>query len=317
MNRHWAPLVIVGLASATAGGLACSRSSLQAARPDGSAEAPVSDALPDSQVPADAQPPADLAPPIRPMCGNGRLDPGEDCDDGNTLDGDECPKDCKLDRCATCGGMCPGCPPLRSPRCGDGRLVPGEVCDDGNAVSGDGCSGDCKTVEAGYRCRVPGRPCAPICGDGLLVGWESLLDAEPSCDTGGALCGDGQVTRYEECDCGNGVVADPSVCTGPNDDSYGGCSTKCTWGPYCGDGMVNGPEQCDLGTRNGTAGRDGCTLGCTTPSYCGDGNINTELNEDCDLGDLNGVRLRDGKPSDHPDALVVCSTECRIVLPVF
>jgi cysteine-rich repeat protein len=310
MNRPWAPLVVL-LASATASVLACSRSSLQPARPDGSTAGPVSDALADGQVPADAAP-SDPAP--RSTCGNGRLDPGEQCDDGNTLDGDDCTKDCRID-CTTCAGMCPGCSPLRSRRsCGDGRVTSDEVCDDGNMVSGDGCSGDCKTIEAGFRCRVPGKICIPICGDGLLVGWESLLDAEPSCDPNDQrLCGDGQVTGYEECDCGDGTMMFPVGCAGPNEDSYGRCTTKCTWGPFCGDGMVNDPEECDLGSKNGTLGRDGCTAGCTTPHYCGDGILDTDLDEDCDLGDLNGVPIdREGKPSNGPDASVRCSAYCRL-----
>src|SRR6185369_14024316 len=40
-------------------------------------------------------------------CGNGTLDPGEACDDGNTRSGDGCPADC-------------------TPPCGDGVLDPGE-----------------------------------------------------------------------------------------------------------------------------------------------------------------------------------------------
>jgi cysteine-rich repeat protein len=245
------------------------------------------------------------------------VEPGEECDDGNTLDGDDCTKDCKLDRCAACFGMCGGCLPMRGPSCGNGVVSANEICDDGNAVSGDGCSGDCKTIEAGYRCRIPHSRCIPICGDGLLVGWESVLDAEPSCDPNDQPpCGDGQVTRYEECDCGPGTALSPVDCAGPNEDSYGKCTTKCTWGPFCGDGMVNGPEECDLGNKNGTLGRDGCTLGCTRPHYCGDGILDVDLDEECDFGDLNGLRLdRDGKPSNGPDAVVRCHIDCTLRIP--
>jgi cysteine-rich repeat protein len=59
-------------------------------------------------------------------CGNGVLDPGEFCDDGNNKSGDGCPADC-------------------SNPCGDGVLDPGEVCDDGNHIDGDGCAADCKS----------------------------------------------------------------------------------------------------------------------------------------------------------------------------
>ena len=34
-----------------------------------------------------------------PLCGNGALDPGESCDDGNNDDRDPCPADCRFDAC--------------------------------------------------------------------------------------------------------------------------------------------------------------------------------------------------------------------------
>jgi cysteine-rich repeat protein len=62
------------------------------------------------------------------VCGNHLLDPGETCDDGNTVSGDGCSATCQ-----------------REPRCGDGAVDPGEQCDDGNTVSGDGCSARCRS----------------------------------------------------------------------------------------------------------------------------------------------------------------------------
>jgi cysteine-rich repeat protein len=38
------------------------------------------------------------------LCGNGMVDPGETCDDGNTLDGDFCPSDCHIDTCTPIAG---------------------------------------------------------------------------------------------------------------------------------------------------------------------------------------------------------------------
>jgi cysteine-rich repeat protein len=63
-----------------------------------------------------------------PGCGNGALDAGEDCDDGNTVNDSTCPGNCQAD-----GGYC-----------GDGYWGTGEECDDGNNVSGDGCSSTCQ-----------------------------------------------------------------------------------------------------------------------------------------------------------------------------
>ncbi len=86
-------------------------------------------------------------------CGNGVLDPFEQCDDGNTLDGD------------SCSGACASTP------CGNGILEAGEQCDDGNTVSGDGCSETCKLE---------------VCGDGIVQ-----KNNKEECDDGNTVSGDG------------------------------------------------------------------------------------------------------------------------------
>ena len=69
-------------------------------------------------------------PPPAPVCGNGIVEAGEQCDDGNTNDHDACGNDCTL---------CPSTPP----GCGNGVVEPGEECDDGNTNDSDGCSNTC------------------------------------------------------------------------------------------------------------------------------------------------------------------------------
>ena len=94
-----------------------------------------------------------------PICGDGVLDPGEACDDGNDADDDACLSTCEL---ATCGDgvvwagveACdPGgedsdtcdhdCTPAV---CGDGLTnhAAGEECDDGNDSALDNCYPSCK-----------------------------------------------------------------------------------------------------------------------------------------------------------------------------
>ena len=88
------------------------------------------------------------------------------------------------------------------------------------------------------------------------------------CDAGPVgYCGDGVVETGEECDCGDGTISIPGGCVGPNNDNtYGGCTTKCTLGPRYGDGVVqmNYGEQCDLGSQNGVfqSGLGECTPYC-------------------------------------------------------
>jgi len=66
-----------------------------------------------------------------PRCGDGVLDPGEACDDGaanSDIEPDRCRTDCTL------------------PRCGDGVVDEGELCDDGNDIDNDACSNTCVPV---------------------------------------------------------------------------------------------------------------------------------------------------------------------------
>jgi cysteine-rich repeat protein len=155
-------------------------------------------------------------------CGNGELDDGEECDDGNNEDGDGCQADCSLP--ALCNDYCleePGCGgdyvcyqnSCRNPVCsedddcicavcGDGTVDPGEECDDGNNEDGDGCSAICEIEEA------------PVCGN-------EILEEGEECEVGG---------QYE--------------CT----EGYN-CTQDClcvpTSGPHCGNEVIEGNEECD------------------------------------------------------------------------
>lgn len=61
------------------------------------------------------------------VCGNGVLEDGEACDDGNVVAHDGCSATCTVE----------------VPVCGNGYVEAGETCDDGNLVNGDGCSSAC------------------------------------------------------------------------------------------------------------------------------------------------------------------------------
>ena len=68
-------------------------------------------------------PPASVSYAGVSICGNGLVEPGEACDDGNTVAGDGCESDCTE----------------TTQLCGDGLVHSTEECDDGNTVAGDGC----------------------------------------------------------------------------------------------------------------------------------------------------------------------------------
>jgi len=72
-------------------------------------------------------------------CGDGKLDPGEECDRGpmnSTSPNAACRPDCSLSRC------------------GDGIKDTGELCDDGNRRTRDGCDAQCHTEVASDRWAV-------------------------------------------------------------------------------------------------------------------------------------------------------------------
>ena len=113
---------------------------------------------------SDTEPDACRTDCTLPSCGDGVVDTGEGCDDGNNTDGDGCRADCMLPFCGdgitdpgeTCddgnGESCDGCTTYCVyPTCGDGVHCPalGEDCDDGNSIGGDGCESDCTVTPAG------------------------------------------------------------------------------------------------------------------------------------------------------------------------
>ena len=168
------------------------------------------------------------------VCGNGKVEGHETCDDSNTTSGDGCGADCTLDvgwQCPVVGERCVAA------KCGDGIVAGTEACDDGNAADGDGCSAACKR-ELGWACAAGGSgptACHPtVCGDANKEGFEQCDDgnripydgcsptcaAEPQCSGGQctAVCGDGLKFPQEGCDDGNTTTGD-------------GCGADCTIEP--------------------------------------------------------------------------------------
>ena len=253
---------------------------------------------------------------ITGLCGNGIIDIGEVCDDGNVISGDGCSADC-----------------LSIEICGNGITDPakGEDCDD--AGESARCNTNCTFAS---------------CGDGILniaSGEECDAAGESEyCDTDCtyAYCGDGILNKIhgEECDdggesaicdvdctpamCGDGVHngASREQCDDGEDSRI--CNANCTFS-LCGDEYPNhiAGEECDDGKETAA-----CNLDCTE-SRCGDGVLNEADKETCDApGDPRACntdctipRCRDGflqpwlgEQCDHGEETATCDFDCTNVV---
>lgn len=152
-------------------------------------------------------------------CGDGVIDPDEDCDDGNDVVMDGC-SGCRIDPLYVCMGQ-----PSECHTCGDGFRNAGEQCDDGELLGHDspGCV-NCQVV-AGWEC-FPGQSqvdlCGPLCGDGLF--FDKSIDGVTTgfaegCDDGNTVDGDGCDSNCRVEDGWECVSQAPetSVCTIPDD----------------------------------------------------------------------------------------------------
>ncbi|MBI2551132.1 thrombospondin type 3 repeat-containing protein [Candidatus Uhrbacteria bacterium] len=129
-----------------------------------------------------------------PVCGNGMVEPGELCDDGN------------LDETDSCDGSCR---PIL-PSCGDNLWQLPEECDDGNAADGDGCS-SCLLDPGWVNTGIPVVSAASpphVAGNlvGRIAGYlRDIFGIHSASAQSAALaltCGNGVVDPGEDCDTG-------------------------------------------------------------------------------------------------------------------
>jgi cysteine-rich repeat protein len=164
--------------------------------------------------------------PPPPGCGNGTLDAGETCDDGNTDSGDCCSAQCVLDAAGT------GCSDGDACTVGDacdvlGACIAGTIprdCDDANACTVDRCD-----PLAGCL-HDPAPSETALCDDGDPCTTDDFCDGGVC--RGAPLCGNGVVNDScgEECDDGNFTPAD-------------GCSAACRFDTLTGG---RGHRECIL-----------------------------------------------------------------------
>jgi hypothetical protein len=228
---------------------------------------------------------------VSPRCGNGHIDPGEQCDIGiapgdpgacptTCDDGVSCTKDitmgsgCQLS-CAHVAitGLNPNdgcCPPIAthatdpdcSPNCGDGTVQPGETCDTAIAPGLPGAcptSGECTSTDpCAVTLLVSAGTCQAVC---MHYQFTALQGGDGCCPPGAtyaadtdcpASCGDGVVETNQGETCDVGIAA----------PGAGSCPTSCK-DPHAG--------ACQTSFLTGTGCAVGCFQASITAPISGDG----------------------------------------------
>ena len=196
----------------------------------------------------DQRPECDSLPTNDPptTCGNGRLDVGEACDQGeaNTNDPAVGAYDSEHITCRT---------DCQFARCGDGILDLEERCDDGNIEVEPCLYGEESCMVCGSECLFIQSNDTSYCGDGEIDPSEQCdslpTDNQTFCDSSCRFldinCGDGDLDPNEECDDNNVLDGD-------------GCSFECL--SECSNGILDLGEVCDNGALNQI---ETCDLACT------------------------------------------------------
>ncbi len=212
-----------------------------------------------------------LSSTIALCCGNGRLDAGEQCDDGNTLHCDGCTAGCSIEptpACASDGNTCTedcsptlGCRPTRLP---DGTACPDEgsvcttdacrtgvcrhtttlVCNDGLACTGDWChaTNGCMTIAYDSRCD-DGIECTTNRCDleagCMALPRDELCDDSVACTADACNPASGCTVTPDHARCDDGVACTAGIC-----DLTEGCR-QTPDNSRCSDGVTCTVDTCD------------------------------------------------------------------------
>jgi cysteine-rich repeat protein len=185
-----------------------------------------------------AQPLGDTGEPCG-VCGNGFVEVGEACDDGNTVAGDCCAADCQLEpvgsACTADGVAC------TTDACdATGRCIPAPdaaACDDVNPCTADACDREtgCTYV-----------PQAGACADDGVACTVDACDATGGCahTPADGVCDDGNACTADACNAADGCVYVPQA--GACDDGDACTVDACESGACAGALVTMAGVRCRL-----------------------------------------------------------------------
>ena len=206
-------------------------------------------------------------------CGNGAVNPGEDCDDGNNADGDGCSSTCDLENPDDCGNE---------------AIDAGEECDDGNTNNNDGCSSTCQdeatcgdnVIEMNEECEgsdLNNQTCESI---GFAEGNLSCYDVgtENECTFDESECVGNQQGSILDCDDAGGYCIFESSCDDIDGSELSTYTFSCSGTKIC----------CDSDPASQTCNDIGGEI-CSSNEQCSVSNIETLDTYDCCTGNCNEV----------------------------
>lgn len=163
-----------------------------------------------------------------PQCGDGRLDAGEACDDGNNREGDCCSAFCEV-------------------------VAPGAACDDGLfCTTSDVCDANARCTGSGDPCDAPDGDanCAESCNEETGACDAADPDATPCDDgvfcNGSDRCAGGQCVAHAGSPCPG--ADDDANCRESCDEAARGCDAPDEPGVPCNDGrFCTRGETCNAG----------------------------------------------------------------------
>jgi len=237
------------------------------------------------------------------VCGDGVVQPGERCDDGNGVDNDACPNDC--------GVTTPPPPPdclMPCPTCGDGTRTFPEQCDP------PGCANDCDIhcrtfapafcldanpctfddCDDQYGCLNTPRPDGSACSDQSVCTTGDTCEAALCVGTGTLDCDDADVCTDDTCDPASGCLHTPVVCADDGNACNG--AETCTDPIGCHHGAL---VSCPSGTVCRPSDGACVSKPCSGPADCDDGNgctADTCVSGRCNSSPDPAATCSDGNP---------------------